>query len=700
MLRHAAVKSPTRLASLAVSRNHVGLLRNIRNAPLAAGESRSSADIFRETIPLLRQALKSRDLPTVRDYWSRLRDRNLSQYLGRSSLNGYSTLLAAIWDGDPHLPPTHLDEPSQKTLEEITLMAAVQGETGALFALFTSHLKCSNPRTVVELYDRYLQSQEAALPIQQDESEQTPNDALAPIGHAEEDVNRLGYVRLLLSVITAHAMQDSFDDALRTVVRNPLVYFPHLVDEILDPFIHDPHLQAKAKEYALRLDVARSVSRPASLAKRIQKYAELADNRLETFYNLVTEALFGRRPYIALTLAAVSPAKPVHMPENGWAAFITAFFTCGRRDLVERLWSDLHRSGVPITRALWTSLFNGFDSIRAVDDMLAGWDKMLKQGIKPDALAYRSLISTLFNGDRTNEAMLRFKAFRESRHKCPSSDAHVLVVFNTVIHHLLRQGHYEMAIAVLRTVNEEAVKPDLVTFNTFLRYYADRGDFKKVATTLRAIKKVGLVSDVVTWSTVLIALSKIGRHDAAEKVFNLMRDAGAEPTVVTYSGIINQLVREGGANQLTAAFDILKMMEEQPNTLPNVITYTSILSAVYRGECNDPDRAAECRRFITNRMKERGMTLDVTGYNTLLQACFENEEQEGMTRALGLYAEMVKQRMTIGNDTWFVLLKGLIGRGQWAVARELVQDMEVTRVRMGARLARLVAKVRMKSRGM
>ena len=126
-----------------------------------------------------------------------------------------------------------------------------------------------------------------------------------------------------------------------------------------------------------------------------------------------------------------------------------------------------------------------------------------------------------------------------------------------------------------------------------------------------------------------------------------------------------------------SAMDLLGRMErnEYENVEPTAITYTAVLTALNRGNWLDRKVVEEHNRSIWERMMNRGIRPERTTYNVLLRASLRNPEPEGVQNALAYYRDMVTQRVRMGNETWYILLRGLIARKQWEVAREIVEDL-------------------------
>ncbi|KAF8078737.1 hypothetical protein FPV67DRAFT_1604161 [Lyophyllum atratum] len=485
-------------------------------------------------------------------------------------------------------------------------------------------LKQKDPAAVIELYRRFMELL-GEKEVWAEGNEEGEED-LRGTGLVSDDNSRShriphtpGRVAVLLAVTAAYAQRDAFQDALQTCLKTVIRFHPQSTKSFLDKFNHDPAFQNIVHLYAKRLDIARMVARPPSLSKRIM--------------NLSSAPFDGGRMDI---LSGCIPK-------------------CRRRDLASKLWTDMSDLGIRPGVPLWTALLDSYDSIHAVDEAVAAWNMMVAQGIKPEGLTYRALISTLFHGRKADEAVKVFQAFQKAPPKGITAP-HILSVYNTVINGLLSANRESEAQTLLTKMETHGPTPDLVSYNTLMAYHGRRGNFK-------ALASLKLVGDVFSFSTILSALLKAGRADAPEIMIDIMRKQGVQPNVATYSAIIDHQMRERNEENLEAAMRMLQNMEQDPNIQPNEVTYTSILAA------------EEWRKEIVTRMQKRGVEFSLTTYHILIKACLEYSRPEGLVNALAYYQRMRQRKIPLVHTTWYILLLGLLRRGDWAVAEEIINDM-------------------------
>jgi len=245
------------------------------------------------------------------------------------------------------------------------------------------------------------------------------------------------------------------------------------------------------------------------------------------------------------------------------------------------------------------------------------------------------------------------------------------------LHGLCTNAMDERARNILKEMSEHGPKPDIVSYNTFLRHYGRIGDMKSLAEVLRALKPAGVQPDVHSFTTVLSALYKAGKTDAHIKTLEVMRTMGVQPNVATYSAIIDFIVRQEGEENFRKAVDLLEEMENSPNgnCRPNEVTYTSLLTGLHRDGSISAQNVRTYTAELLGRMRKHGTLPNRTTYHILIKACLENSEPEGLEAALGYYREMEKRRIRLLNDTWYVMLAGLLRRGDIALAGEILQDM-------------------------
>ncbi|KAF8640748.1 hypothetical protein AX17_000399 [Amanita inopinata Kibby_2008] len=654
-------------------------------------------DIYNSTVMRIRQAVKDRNVHAVIDYWRHLDENKLIHFLGEPQLEKISELVATSF-----LPRSGKfeawDQATRKLVEEIALRAASSHCTDALNMCMLFYIKNNAQDTVIDLYERFMKS----LGSQQtwieafDAQEKKDGESLVADKHSGRTSLPFhpGRVSILLAVTTAYAMKHSFQVALDTCMNTTIPFHPFSTVTFLKELDHNPSLRQTVKVWVSRLNIARLVSRPSSLSRRIKRLAEeQAVLSIEKLYDAVIDGLSEPDSFLAADESRIASTERIPVNIIIWTSFLAGFMKCQRRDLAARLWDDMLRFGIRPGTSLWTALIDAYDSVHAVNDALASWNMMRAQNVGPDALTYRALISALFNGRKPDMALKIFREFRSDVKK-DSLPVHVLSVYNTVLHGLLLTDRIQEANELFQSMQNAGINPDLVSYNTFLAYYGRRGDFKELATVVNNMAAADLAGDVFSFSTILSALLKAGRDDAATVILKLMRKQGIEPNVATYSAVIDYQIREGDERNIRAALLMLQQMELDPRNYPNEVTYTSVLAGIYRDHRLPPEKVEEWREDIVRRMKRRGIKFGLPAYHILLKACLKNPQSGGLQNAMEYYHEMKKRRIRLAQSTWYILLAGLLQREEWTVADEVVKDMYKAGVQPSGSVLELVSRIR------
>ena len=167
------------------------------------------------------------------------------------------------------------------------------------------------------------------------------------------------------------------------------------------------------------------------------------------------------------------------------------------------------------------------------------------------------------------------------------------------------------------------------------------------------------------------------RPDADKMMINFMKRSGVNPDTTSLTAVIDRLLRDCTPESLKAAMDLLTKMErnEYPNVEPNEVTYTCVLTGIGRGDWLEASEAMDYSKRIWDTMLKRGIRPLRSVYNVLIKTSLRLPGREGVDRALVYYRHMQQARIHIGNDTWYILLRGLADRNEMQVGAELVHDM-------------------------
>ena len=659
----------------------------------------AQVEVFNNAIPELRGAFYRRNVADIARLWAVFTTRDLLAFFGPSQYGVCSNLV----DGYCKRSSYQLSAKEVVLLQEIALVAAAGGATHGLRALMVFHVQRGTPRLALELYDQYVGHlrDKGAIP-DDSEGEQTRVSNSEDFDEVASSHTRslpFSPVRdeILLCAVIAHAQLGTFNELLPLYLQAATRIAPTTVEEFLPPLRVRAELKQKVEEYVHRLETASLISRPEALMKQLSNLTR--DNASRTLGRIYGRAVAGARgpdAWLALRPEDLSGSRILLLPPFFWSSFLRSFLACNRPNLAERLWDDMLKLGVVPGIVTWNALLDGYGELRMVDSVLSTWDIMVSQRVRPDALTYRAVIHTLFLVGRYQDALDRFDAFQKDlpNLRVSPDDSSVLAVYNNVLYHLLFTSQESKATAIVEKMHSRGPKPDVVTLNIFIRHHARKADLKALADILETFEPAGLQPDIYTFSTLLSAMLKV-RPDADRIMVNFMKKYGISPDTTSLTAIIDQQLREETPESFKIAMNLLGKMErnEYENAEPNAITYTSVLTAINRGKWLHRIDVEEHTRRIWETMRQRGIQPQQTTYNVLIRAALWNREPEGLRTAMGYYRDMIAQRVHMGNETWYILLRGLIGRKEFGLAREVVQDMRRFKTNLTGSLRLLIEKM-------
>lgn len=580
--------------------------------------------------------------------------------------------------------------------EDFALYAAIHHSADALAILMLHNIKLGQSQVVLRLYEKYLQ----ALSVNGVALRQTNVEVNSPLALSEggQEMKRMepGQASVLIAVVAAHAMSDSFRAALDTYLESGISIRKYSKQQFFRLFRGNGPLLQKLESYLDRLNVASLVARPPLLSRHIMSmsYPQTA-SQLTSFYRKVLEGILGPDQYLAAHPSAISEERVVAMTESGWTSFQTAFIRCERIDLAAKMWDDLEAVGIKPGVSMWTGLLDTYADLRNSKQAMATWNMMLQQDILPDHLSYRAIISVLFDDNMPTTALDRFKEYQKI---LDNRSEQVLPVYNTVLRGLLRINRCTDASTFLKDMKDNGPTPDLFTYNTFLGYYARQKDFRGLGDVLSQMSTASIQGDVVTFSTILTALLAVGRKDAPTTIMNLMRKQGIKPNVATYTAVIDSQMREQTLVNLEGALGLLEKMEHDEGIKPNEVTYTSILSGLYRGRWIPREKADIIRNELVARMQKQEVTFRLPTYHILLRAALESDDEMGHLDALNIIKEMKKNGIPRVGNTWFILLAGLMKKDLWDIAYDVVGEILGSGHEPNASLFSLIADIQKQHR--
>lgn len=637
-----------------------------------------------ESLHRISIACSARDALGVWRECTSLESQGLSNLIGMSFREQTARMLVAKCKGTSL--KTRWAEDERNAIEELAFFAAMSGFSEAFRQLMLRCLKKRDADAALKLYARYcerLARYESSLQVcDKDTSDEPPGHGSpldSDLGLSIPEKMFTGSVvnpsLIIATVVIAHALKDSFHGALHAALQQPQIrVLPQHIKTVINEVGSCNDVEGKALDYVEAISAASLAHRTESLKAHARHLAEQRRmGRLQQLADSMLAGLNGPLQWAAPDEASVSYERPVVMTDRVWAYLLRAFVNIQRDDLAEALWVKIANttnfgSGV----VMWNALLEGYRETEQLDMLLSTWQAMLGNGVEPDSNSYASKIICLFGWKKRRQALESFDEFKKKSLK----DKDSLHVYNAVLNGLLLQDEgVNLATTVLDEMTAKGPKPDTISYNIFLKYYGRKGDMAKIVSTISKLVNSGATPDVVTFTTILSTMLKAGISDATHRLEQVMKTMGIELNVATYSAIIDAQVRSGTYAGIQTAWELLQKMESNVSTPPNEITYTSFLAGVHRSKELSNEQITSVVQDITRKMETRGVRIKRGAYHILMKACLENPSPDGLNHFMGYYNTMKRKRIAFSHDTWFVILRGLLHRDEWALASEMVDEM-------------------------
>lgn len=563
-------------------------------------------------------------------------------------------------------------------IEELAFACAGAGFTEALRRLLLLHLKRKDSRTVLNLYERFdqtileMDTSAADAMVEEDDEFDMMN-----LRFDKPSLNRSDIPYILVLAIAAHALQDSFQNALNMYLkRGSYRFVSETIKCTFEDLKQSGDLERKTQAYCEALGMAALVQRPEAFKAHVRNLSKESTavkrlKRLDKLVNTVLNGFVGPFPWAVFDEASKSPARPVVVPEKIWAYLLTAYVGLRREDIAGSLWDRVSGLGVVPGTTMWNALLEGYRDTQNVKKLLNTWELMKKMNIRFDAESYGAKIICLFQERLKNPPL---KAFDDFKRAIPRSEE-TKYVYNAVLNGLLSQDDIKTAMKLLGEMATEGPAPDTVTYNILIKYYGRKGDLKGIAGIVNKLTENGVEPDVFTFTTILTTMLHLGVPNASQRLLDVMKSMGVEQNVATYSAIIDDLVRHGTKDGVRSAWEILQRMETIKTAQPNEVTYTSFLAGVHRSQELDKELITAITRDIVGKMEKSGVRIKRGTYHILLKACLENPSADGLAFFMEFYSAMLRKRLTFAHDTWYIILGGLLRRGEVVMAGELMDQM-------------------------
>jgi len=359
--------------------------------------------------------------------------------------------------------------------------------------------------------------------------------------------------------------------------------------------------------------------------------------------------------------------------EDLYSAFIQSAVRVGKLDVVERMLSDMRRSGAPVTLGFWQTTLRMLSSRKHFGTCLSAHEAF-GDLVPQDRVVYSCLINAALEAGAperaaamlpkyagadldTKDHVLIFRVFAalgdvdaaEAAFRRLGGRASSMML-NLLLLACAKAGQPERAALVIRDAHglekgQEERIVDVVSYNTALKGFARAGSVEECCRCFRALVEHGLEPDGITFSALLDACVECSSVSSTKATVDALLSIGRERSQSVCVMLLRTLAR---ASRFTEAMELYDHMKSNGLAPSDVATSSVMIRALV--DQHDLEKALQ----LLEDLKAAGLSPDDIILTHLLEGC-----RHAGDHALGkrLFAELVGGGLRPSEITLVAMLK-------------------------------------------
>ena len=549
--------------------------------------------------------------------------------------------------------------------EAMAMFFATRGVIEPLQAAMTYHLLRDDPDSVLGLWDQ--PQSWKRVPIRK------------PGKTAFRDER-------LLYVTAAAAMKDDYPMVVMAFRASSFSFAPWRISEFVERFLSrtSPLVRQRFLDFLHDASLARDIYQFHPLAQQVVGIGQLADHiALSDLYNSIKDCLDRGVFVISDTQSSDSHVQTVS--RKIWSLFVWGAIQCRKVPLAEAFMQDMRAYGLAPTLDMWSDLLKGYAKRGLIDNMMETVKKIKDQGLEPNIKCLTVIMGAFYDKRLLGAATEIFHAIQAYPPPPDDSDSQdhisqLRVAHNVALNGLLRNRQIAEANTLLQKMEEEGPEPDIVTYNTFLNRYTNMKDTKGVAAVLRTISDRGLQPDIYTFTILYVTAARNRDEDMKINLLMRMKTLDVKPNNALFCAAICSMLGSGSSDAIRIAMGLLKSVEKERDTgiRPDGVTYHTIMHSVEdfvaRGTLSEEQGFMLIQDLYRRMVSHRFQPTRVI-HHLLLRTYLRRTDPHSLPIAISIFNQLVKEELA-NNNTWYILLSGLVTRREFALAKHMVAVLQ------------------------
>ena len=186
------------------------------------------------------------------------------------------------------------------------------------------------------------------------------------------------------------------------------------------------------------------------------------------------------------------------------------------------------------------------------------------------------------------------------------------IVYTAAVNACGNGGAWEMAMMLMKRMEEEGISPNTYTFSSAIKACARAGKWEQAAALFAQMDERGVLVNEVTYTAILDAYAKVGRARDAGVCLEGMKERGLRPSTPHYTAVIDACSRNGEYREA------LRWLAEMKATNVPItrMTYSAAIFACGKGGAWD-----EAMRVLMEMLPRTGERPSSVSYMLAIDAC-------------------------------------------------------------------------------
>ncbi|KAL4332576.1 hypothetical protein GQ457_07G003120 [Hibiscus cannabinus] len=295
-------------------------------------------------------------------------------------------------------------------------------------------------------------------------------------------------------------------------------------------------------------------------------------------------------------------------------------------------------------------------------------------GLKPDAHACNSLLSSLLRNGMLDDAMQTFEFMKNNEiitgHTCSlmlkaiadtqgcdaaldmfaelEGDSEMekgfdVIVYNTAISICGRSNNWFETERIWRRMQENGYIGTQVTYSLLTSIFVRCNQCELALDAYNEMVRNGVEPRDDTMHAAISACAKEGKWDLALSIFRKMLNDGLKPNAVACNALINSLGKAGEIKLAFKIYDIMIFLGHKPDDF----TWNSLLGALYRA-----NQHADALHLF-ERIRQQNSLVSLHLYNTALMSC---QKLGSWDKALQLLWQMEASELSVSTASYNLVI--------------------------------------------